>query len=134
MEVTCRFEPIDGQELFENASKARTLIKNECCNYDSGNCVLLDKGVYHKCPQMTADKIICGWFVKAVLPIDKILEVKINGIKEDTKKKCAECGKSFVPANNKAKYCRKCVSKVVKRQNSERQRQKRSMSRNRVNL
>lgn len=134
MEVTWKFEPIDGQELFENASKARTLIKNECCNYDSGNCVLLDNGVYHKCPQMTADKIICGWFVKAVLPLDKILEVKINGIKEDTQKKCAECGKSFVPVTNRSKYCKKCSGIKYNQQKIANQRKRRSMKPFRANL
>lgn len=134
MQVIWKFEHICDSELFENTTKVRALIKKECCNYDNGNCVLLDNGEYRKCPQVTAERLMCGWFKKAVLPLDKILEVRIHGEKEQSQRKCAECSKSFVPANNKAKYCKKCVPKVVKRQNSERQRQKRSMSRNRVNL
>jgi len=129
MQIICKFGKQET-ELFENTIKVRALIKKECCNYDNGNCVLLD----NKCPQVTAQKLMCGWFKKAVLPLDKILEVRVYGERVQSQRKCVECGKSFLPTNNKSKYCKKCLPKVVKRQNAERQRQKRSMSRNRANL
>ena len=119
----------------EQARKAFSLIREECCNYESGNCKILTSDGDSKCKQMKTRAIYCSWFKEAVLPLDKVLEAGIfNSEGSENKKQCAECGKSFIPRNNKQKYCIKCIPKVVKKQNSERQRKKRLMSRNRSSL
>ena len=32
--------------------QANALIRRECCNYEDGNCMLLDDGNTHTCPQI----------------------------------------------------------------------------------
>jgi len=95
----------------EQSGKVNTLIKKECCNHDSGNCVMLEYGEGCKCPQIASLHICCTWFREAVLPLDKVLESSIFGNK-DMKKRCAMCGKLFVPTNNRAKFCTKCIPKA----------------------
>ena len=48
---------------------ARRLVR-ECCNYDCGNCLLLDNGEECVCPQSITYSLICKWFRAAVLPLD----------------------------------------------------------------
>lgn len=56
-------------QLFEKVS---TLIKTECCNCYEENCLLLDDGDTHICPQLiTSSHIICRYFLEFVLPGDK---------------------------------------------------------------
>lgn len=101
----------------EQHKKIVILIKKECCNCDSGNCMLLDDGEYHKCPQLTDDFITCDWFKEAVLPLDPILEMSIFQPKELVKKACAGCGKSFTPISGKVKYCSEiCAKKAHRKQ------------------
>lgn len=119
----------------EQARKAFSLIRAECCNYESGICKMLVDDTDSKCKQVKTRAMCCSWFKEAVLPLDKGLEVSIfNSEGNDNKKICAECKKSFMPRNNKQKYCVKCVPKVVRKQNLERQRKRRLMSRNRSTL
>ena len=59
-------------QLFEKVS---TLIKTECCNCYEENCLLLDDGDAHTCPQLlTPSHIICRYFFEVVLPYDKKAE------------------------------------------------------------
>ena len=119
----------------EQARKAFALIRAECCNYESGNCKMLADDADSKCKQLKTTIIFCSWFKEAVLPLDKGLEANIcNSDGNDNKKVCAECGKSFLPKNNKQKYCMKCIPKVIKKQNLLRQQKRRSLSRNRSTL
>ena len=46
---------------------ARRLV-HECCNYDNGNCILLDNGEPCVCVQSISYSLICRWFRIAVLP------------------------------------------------------------------
>lgn len=56
-------------QLFEKVS---TLIKTQCCNCFEENCLLLDDGDTHTCPQLiTPSHIICRYFLESVLPGDK---------------------------------------------------------------
>ena len=48
---------------------ARRLV-HECCNYDYGNCLLLDNGEECICPQSITYSLVCHWFRAAVLPLD----------------------------------------------------------------
>ena len=63
-------------QLFEKVS---TLIKTECCNCYEDNCLLLDDGEAHICPQLiTPSRIICRYFFESVLPGDKTLLKRIT--------------------------------------------------------
>ena len=39
--------------------QANALIRRECCNYEDGNCMLLDDGDTHTCPQLGVCAEIC---------------------------------------------------------------------------
>lgn len=100
------------------------LIRRECCNYDNGNCVLLDDGDACVCPQtITYSHIICKWFRKAVLPIDKDLHTEIT--KPKNLKRCANCGKNFESNANKTKYCDNCRIIVRRKKKAEYERNRR---------
>ena len=44
---------------------------HECCNYDNGNCILLNNGEPCVCVQSISYSLICRWFRIAVLPLDE---------------------------------------------------------------
>lgn len=105
--------------------KARSLIRRECCNLSSGNCVFLDDGEEHTCPQLHADSVCCNWFRDAVLSTDAELEAEIlNRVCNDTMR-CKICGKPINMKSNRAKYCPKCAIKVHRNQTSNCKRSKR---------
>lgn len=95
--------------------RVNSLIRKECCNYDNGNCILLDDGEVGVCPQIiTYSHIVCKWFRLAVLPIDKELYIELTKPKNTAN--CIICGKEFVKHSNRAKYCTDCRKKVLNRQ------------------
>ena len=51
--------------------QANALIRRECCCYEDGNCMLLDDGDTHTCPQTISFSVCCKWFRWAVLPLDR---------------------------------------------------------------
>jgi predicted RNA-binding Zn-ribbon protein involved in translation (DUF1610 family) len=108
--------------------RVRALIQKECCNFSSGNCVFLDDGIEHGCPQISAEKVLCEWFRDAILPLDVELQTEIfnrcSKSVSDTLKHCTVCGKPLA-ANSKAKYCPKCALKIHRKQKTESQRKKR---------
>ena len=53
--------------------RANALIRRECCNYDSGNCIVLDDGDTCICPQTISFSVCCKHFRWAVLPLDCLL-------------------------------------------------------------
>ena len=57
--------------------QANALIRRECCNYEDGNCMLLDDGDTHTCPQTISFSVCCKWFRWAVLPLNGTLEAEI---------------------------------------------------------
>lgn len=108
----------------KQSRRVNALIRRECCNYDNGNCVLLDDGDPCVCPQIiTYSHIICKWFRKAVLPLDKELYIELT--KPKNAKKCAFCGAEFTAPTRKFKYCDKCRKIVLRKQKAEYQRKKR---------
>lgn len=91
------------------------LVKKECCNYDEGNCLLLDDGETHCCPQLISFSLLCQYFRRAVLPLNPELEDRIlNPYK--TTSKCVECGRTFKKNSNSHKYCDICASIIRKKQ------------------
>ena len=104
--------------------QANALIRRECCNYKDGNCMLLDDGDTHTCPQTISFSVCCKWFRWAVLPQIGTLEAEIFRDKE--LKRCAVCGRVFVPKSNRGKYCPDCAARVHRRQKTESERKRRS--------
>ena len=104
----------------EQRKRTGALIRAACCNYDSGNCICLDD----VCAQMISGSLCCRWFRWAVLPQDALLESSLTGSAEA--KRCAVCGKLFVPNSNRAKYCTDCARTVHRRQKTESERRRRS--------
>lgn len=105
--------------------RCKNLIKNLCCNYRDGECLLLDC----ECPQMITFSLICKWFKNAVLPNDTELYVQL--IKPKNIKECKICGKNFMYKSNKAMYCPGCKKEVLRRQATLRKQKQRELSRNR---
>ena len=62
--------------------QANALIRRECCCYEDGNCMLLDDGDAHTCPQTISFSVRCKWFRWAVLPQIGTLEAEIFRDKE----------------------------------------------------
>ena len=104
--------------------QANALIRRECCCYEDGNCMLLDDGDTHTCPQTISFSVCCKWFRWSVLPQIGTLEAEIFRDKE--LKRCAVCGRVFVPKSNRAKYCPDCAARVHRRQKAESERKRRS--------
>lgn len=75
-------------------------IKN-CCNYDSGTCLVLDCD----CPQMITQSISCRWFRDAVLPDNKEL---YNLIYNRDKLATCKCGKKYMKTGNRQTMCPEC--------------------------
>ena len=64
--------------------QANALIRRECCCYEDGNCMLLDDGDIHTCPQTISFSVCCKWFRWSVLPQIGTLEAEIFRDKELT--------------------------------------------------
>ena len=65
---------------------ARRLV-HECCNYDEGNCLLLDDGEPCVCVQSISYSLMCRWFRVAVLPLDGELAAAL--LYRGSRKRCA---------------------------------------------
>ncbi len=52
---------------FEQSQKIKALIKDNCCNYFQGDCILLDAA----CPQMSClTSVLCKYCIDSVIPLD----------------------------------------------------------------
>ena len=80
--------------------KVNALVRRTCCNYDNGNCILLDDGDECVCPQLISYSLLCKWFRVAVLPADRLLYAELY--QTGDKKKCTECGAFFASTSNSA--------------------------------
>jgi hypothetical protein len=96
---------------------------HKCCNYDNGNCILLDDGEECVCVQSISYSLLCKWFRRAVLPLDGSLETVL--LFREELKRCVVCGQSFLPGSNRAKYCKLCAKKVHRRQKTASDRKRR---------
>ena len=109
----------------KQVKRVNRLVKKECCNFDSGNCILLDDGEPCHCPQLISCSLLCRWFSDAVLPLDKELFAELYALEE--KRRCTVCGTPFASKSNNAKYCPDCRKKITRKQAAERMRKKRSL-------
>lgn len=48
--------------------RVKKLIRGLCANCDGGDCLLLDDGEAHVCPQLITYSLLCRYFRAAVLP------------------------------------------------------------------
>ena len=104
--------------------RARRLVR-ECCNYDNGQCMLLDEGDGCVCVQSISHSLLCRWFRAAVLPLDHQLETALYHRLES--RRCSECGALFLPGSNRAKYCRECAVRMKRKHAAERKRKQRRL-------
>lgn len=102
--------------------RARKLV-HVCCNYDNGNCIMLDDGEECVCVQSISYSLLCRWFRIAVLPLDKPLETAL--LYRGRMKRCVVCGQPFLPGSNRAKYCKPCAAKVHRKQKNASDRKRR---------
>lgn len=102
---------------------------HECCNYDSGNCIALDRGEGCACVQSISYSLLCKWFLLAVLPLDKPLESAL--LFRERMKRCTVCGQPFLPGSNRAKYCLAC-SEIVRRRKKNESGRRRRLARGRL--
>ena len=105
--------------------RARRLA-HECCNYDEGNCLLLDDGEPCVCVQSISLSLMCRWFRVAVLPLDGELAAAL--LYRGSRKRCAVCGAAFVSKSNRGNYCPDCAARVRRRKEAERQRKRYHLS------
>lgn len=105
-------------------AQARKLIREECCNYDNGNCVLLGNGDSCACVQSISYTVLCKWFRIAVLPLDKPLEAVI--FKPGALKHCTICKTAFAAKSNRNKYCTDCAKRAHRIQKTTSERNRRS--------
>lgn len=108
--------------------RVNSLVRRECCNYDCGNCILLDDGETCVCPQTISYSLLCRWFKAAVLPLDKELYAEL--FKAGDMRRCAVCGAAFASSSNSVKYCPDCRKRITRKQAAERMRKRRTMLRN----
>ncbi len=109
----------------KQVKRVNRLVKKECCNFDNGNCILLDDGEPCHCPQLISCSLLCRWFSGAVLPLDRELFAELYAPEE--KRRCTVCGAPFASKSNNAKYCPDCRKKITRKQAAERMRKKRSL-------
>ena len=76
---------------YQQYRTVRRLVR-ECCNYDCGNCLLLDDGEECICPQSITYSLICKWFRAAVLPLDAGLCAVLFPPPTARRRRCRECG------------------------------------------
>ena len=98
-------------------------IINECCNYDNGNCIVLDNGEPCVCVQSISYSLLCRWFITAVLPLDGKLEAAL--LHRADRKRCTECGGYFLPKSNRGKYCPECAGRMKRIRAAQRKRKQR---------
>ena len=96
---------------------------HSCCNYQDGNCLLLDDGEECVCPQSISYSLICRWFRAAVLPLDESLCAAL--LHRADRKKCVLCGGYYLSKSNRAKYCPDCAVRMKRVKATERKRKQR---------
>ena len=111
---------------YQQHRAARRLV-HECCNYDNGNCILLDNGEPCVCVQSISYSLICRWFRIAVLPLDGKLEAAL--LHRADRKRCTECGGYFLPKSNRGKYCPDCAGRMKRIRAAQRKRKQRDKCR-----
>lgn len=77
----------------KQAARVHHLARDECANFEDGNCLILDDGDECRCVQLfSISSISCRYFRDAVLPLDAALHAEITGQNAHPKNRhrCAE--------------------------------------------
>ncbi len=109
--------------------RAVSLIRKLCSACDNGNCLYLDDGEVVACPQTLSYSVCCKFFRWVLLRDRKgqALEMELFG--KDAMKRCAICGRVFIPGSNRALYCDDCRAIAQRRQKAEYAKRRRANSR-----
>jgi len=102
------------------------LIRNICCNYKDGSCLLLDDGEECVCVQSISYSVNCKYFRWVLLEDKAGQPLKAELFRDETTKRCAVCGKSFQSKSNNAKYCCDCAKGIQRKQKAAYARKRRS--------
>ncbi|RRD92339.1 conjugal transfer protein [Clostridiales bacterium COT073_COT-073] len=102
--------------------KINALVRRTCCKRNNRNCILLDDGDEYVCPKPISYSLLCKWFRGLVLPADKLLYAELY--QTGNRKKCIECGASFVSSSNSVKYYPDYWKRIIRRQTAERKRKR----------
>lgn len=111
--------------------KCQELIKRECCNYSSGDCIALDE----ECAMLNIQRNeageqryrVCSWFKQNVLPTDDKLQhefMSSTDAENINSKVCALCGGMFIPKDGRQTMCSKCKALDSRMKNIERRRKR----------
>ena len=92
------------------------LIRNICCNYNNGNCILLDNGEKCVCPQSITYSVNCKFFRWVLLEDGEGQSLKAEIFRDETTKRCTVCDKAFQSKSNNARYCKNCAPAVQRKQ------------------
>ena len=107
----------------EQSKRINALVKKGCANCVRGNCLLLDDGDEHPCPQLISfSRIMCNYLRDIVLPIDFDLYTELVGGRT---KKCKRCGKEFFIRSPRQVYCPVCGEQNKRDNAAQRQQRKR---------
>ncbi len=102
--------------------RANALIRNICCNYYEGVCILLDRA----CVQSISYTVLCKFFRHVLLEGKAGQALKAELFRDETTKRCAVCGSAYQSKSNNAKYCGNCAKDVQRKQKAAHIRRKRS--------
>lgn len=106
--------------------RANALIRKICCNYDDGNCLLLDDGESCVCVQSISYSVNCKYFRHVLLKDKEGRSLEAEIFRDNTTKRCSVCGEAFQSTSNNAKYCADCAEDAQRKQKAEHIRKKRS--------
>ena len=107
----------------EQSKRINALVKKCCANCVRGNCLLLDDGDEHPCPQLISfSRIMCNYLRDVVLPLDFDLYTELVGGRT---KKCKHCGKEFFIRSPRQVYCPTCGEQNKRDNAAQRQQRKR---------
>ena len=100
------------------------LIRKECCNCISGECVPRSKPCDMLAVVIGGDELprykMCSWFKDAVLPSDdKLLSRYIvsSSAEDDGVKTCSLCGKTFFSEDGRQTMCKECKTMDSRKKN-----------------
>lgn len=101
--------------------RLRSLAAAECCNYCKGDCLETEQACHlinDRYENIADGQLDCDWFLQAVLPawpqIQSEVLADLYQMNKAEIKPCSRCGKPFVPASNRQRYCEHCKKEVVK--------------------
>lgn len=112
--------------------RMKQLARKECANCYDSFCVQDDCPCHlisSRYPSIRDGAIDCDWFLLWVLPLQPDLQrdvwtelLREEGQAPQTLKNCVICGRPFLPASNRQKYCSACQITAQRARGREKQR------------